>query len=174
MLTKKETHFLHGLLAAWIALGILALVSIILSIIDIWQAQSMNDNIIELLFMGIHLVVIGFFIMVTISAFKKGSYIIRGLTYSAHEGVSIPIRVASILIFSLGTFLFIYGLLILAPSGVYDFSFPITLKWAILNSGLLLMVLMTAFFAFPFLFANNPTLTKKEEIERKERNKQKR
>ncbi len=173
MLTKKETHFLHGLLAAWIALGILAIVSVALSVIDIWQAQSMNDNIIELLFMGIHLIVIGFFIMITISAFKKGSYIIRGLTYSAHEGVSIPIRVASILIFALGAFLFIYGLLILIPSGVYDFAFPITLKWAILNAGLLLMVLMGAFFAFPFLFANNPTLTKKEEIERKGRNKHK-
>ncbi len=172
MVTKREVNFLHGLLAIWIILGVFTLFSTIYCIVDIWQNQSMNDNIFELIYMGIHLIVLVFLIMVTLSAFKRGSFIMRGLVYSAYEGVSIPFLVVVGFIFLVGLFLFIYGLLIVIPTGVYDFKFPITLKWAILNAGLLLVFLMGAFFSFPFLFAKNPTLTKKEEIEKNERKKQ--
>lgn len=172
MVTKREVNFLHSLLAIWIILSVFTLFSAIYCIVDIWQNQSMNDNIFELIYMGIHLIVLVFLIMVTLSAFKRGSFIMRGLVYSAYEGVSIPFMVVVGFIFLVGLFLFIYGLLIVIPTGVYDFKFPITLKWAILNAGLLLVFLMGAFFLFPFLFAKNPTLTKKEEIEKNERKKQ--
>lgn len=169
MLTKKESLFLRVLLGAWIVLALIGLVTVILSIAEIWRTNSINNNIFELIFMGIHFIVLCFFIMVTIDSFKRGSQIIRGLAYSAHSGVSIPIRVASILIFILGMALVIMGILYLTPSGVYDFNFPITLKWAMVNSGLLLMVLMSAFFVFPLLFAKNPTISKKKENELNQR-----
>ncbi len=157
----------------WIILAIFCLISAVVAIADIWQNKTMTNNIIELIFIAIHLIVLGFFIMVTLNSFGRGSEIIRGLSYSAHEGVSIPLRIASAFIFFLGVGLLVYGILILAPLGIKDFNFPIALKWAIVNAGLLLIVLMGAFFLFPFLFAKNPTLTKKEETERIERRKQK-
>ncbi len=172
MLTKKETYFLRSLLATWILLGIFSIVSMVLCIIDIWQNETMNNNIFELIYMALHLVVLGFFIMLTINSFKRGSYFLRNISYSAHEGISIPVRVVSIIGFLFGIFLVTFGILFLTPSGVYDFNFPITTKWVMIDAGLVFIVLMGSFFLFPFVFAKNPTLSKKEEIERNERRKQ--
>ncbi len=163
MVTKKEINFLHGLLAMYILLGLFTIASAVFSIINIFQNDTMTSNIIELICLAFHLVVIGFLIMVVINSFKKGSFFIRGISYSAHEGISIPVRVVSIIGFALGVFLLIIGILFLTPSGVYDFHFPITTKWLLVDGGLLLMVFMGSFFIFPFLFAKNPTLSKKEE-----------
>ena len=55
---------------------------------------------------------------------------------------------------------------------IYDFNFPITLKWAMVNSGLTVAVLGLAFLLFPFLFAKNPTLSKQKENELNERKRQ--
>ncbi len=167
MITKKEQNYMKILLSSWIVLLIITVVSAVLCLTDIWQNETMTNNIFELLFMAIHLIVLGFFIMVTYTSLKSGSHIIRGLAYSSHDGVSIPLRIASIIIFSLGVALLVMGILYLTPSGVYDFKFPITLKWDMINSGLLLMVLMGNLFSFPFIFALNPSLSKKEEKERK-------
>lgn len=167
MITKKEQNYMKFLLSSWIVLMIITFVSAVLCLIEIWQNETMTNNIFELLFMAIHLIVLGFFIMVTYTSLKSGSHIIRGLAYSSHDGVNIPLRIASIIIFLLGVALLVMGILYLTPSGVYDFKFPITLKWDMINSGLLLMVLMGNLFSFPFIFALNPSLSKKEEKERK-------
>ncbi len=164
MITKKETHFLYILLALWIALGVLSITSGVLSIVDIWQNKTMNKNIFDLICLGFLLVVIGFFIMLTINSFKKGSFFIRNISYSAHEGISMPVRVVSIIGFLLGVFLLVVGILFLTPSGVYDFKFPITTKWLLVDGGLMLMIFMGSFFIFPFIFAKNPSLSKKEEV----------
>ncbi len=164
MITKKETYFLRGLLVAWIILGAFSILSGVLSVINIWQNQTMNNNIFDLICLAFLLVVIGFFIMLTINSFKKGSFFLRNISYSAHEGISIPVRVVSIIIFLIGLFIFVVGILFLAPTGIYDFKFPITTKWLMVDSGLLLMILMGSFFIFPFVFAKNPTLSKKDEV----------
>lgn len=163
MITKKEQIYMKILLSSWIILIIITLVSAVLCLTNIWQNETMKNNIFELLFMAIHLIALGFFTMVTYTSLKSGSHILRGLAYSSHDGVNIILRIASCIIFSLGLALFILGILYLTPSGVYDFKFPITLKWDMINSGLLLMVLMGNLFIFPFIFALNPSLSKKEE-----------
>lgn len=165
MVTKKEVRFLKTLFGLWIALGVLTLVSAVLSVASIYQENSINNNIFELIYMAVHLIAIGFAIMVTLNAFKKGSFILRGLTYGGNLGVWKPIRYASAVLGLLGLAMTIYGILILLPLNVYSFSFPITLKWLLVDVGLFLFVLMAAFFLFPFLFACNPTLTKKRELE---------
>ncbi len=172
MVTKEEVRFLHLLFASWIVLMAFAVATTVLSIVNIWQANSMNNNIFELLFMAFHIILLGFLIMVTLNAFKKGSHIIRSLTYGAYEGASLFYRALSILILIIGIALTVFGILFLAPTGIHDFGFPITLKWAMVNAGLTLAVLSLAFLLFPILFAKNPTLTKQKENELNEGKKQ--
>ncbi len=172
MVTKKEVRFLQLLFALWIALMAFAIVTTVISLADIWQTETMNNNIFELIFMAFHLILLGFFIMVTLNSFKKGSYIIRTLTYGAYEGASLFFRALSILILIIGGALLVFGILFLIPSLIYDFNFPLTLKWAMVNAGLTLLVLGSAFLLFPFLFAKNPSLTKAKEKELNERKKQ--
>lgn len=165
MVTKKEVRFLHVLFASWIALMAFALATTILSLVDVWQNNSMNDNLFELLFMACHFIFLGFLIMVTLNAFNKGSYIIRTLVYGAYEGVSLFYRCLSILILITGIALTVFGALFLAPIGIRDFGFTLTLKWAMVNAGLTVIALSIAFLLFPILFAKNPTLTKQKEKE---------
>ena len=172
MVTKKEKCFLGTLLALWIILGVSSIVFAVICIIDIFNNDTMNDNIFELIYMAVHLIVIGFFIMLTINSFKKGSYFLRNISYSSYEGVSIPVRVVSIIGFVLGAALVVLGILYLSPLDIHDFNFPITTKYSMIDAGLLFIVLWGAFFMFPFIFAKNPTLSKKEETERNERRKQ--
>ena len=169
MITKKEARFLRLLFAIWIALMAFAIVTVVICVVDIWQNESMNNNIFELIFMACHLIALGFFIMVTLNSFKKGSYILRNLSYGTYEGASLFMRALSIFILVVGTALLVFGILFLIPNLIYDFGFPITLKWAMINSGLTVMVLGLAFLLFPFLFAKNPTLSKQKENELNER-----
>lgn len=172
MVTKKEVRFLHLLFASWIVLMAFALITTSVSIMEIWQTNSMNDNIFELVFMACHFIFLGFLIMITLNAFKKGSYIIRTLAYGAYEGVSLFYRVLSILILIIGIALTVFGILFLTPAGIRDFGFTVTLKWAMVNAGLTVVVLSIAFLLFPILFAKNPTLTKQKENELNEGKKQ--
>ena len=172
MVTQKEVRFLRLLFALWIILMAFGVVTTAISIADIWRSQTMNNNIFELLYMAFHLIVLGFFIMVTLNAFKKGSFILRGLSYGAYEGASLFVRALSIFIVAVGIALAVFGILFLIPNLLYDFSFPITLKWAMVNAGLTLLILGLAFFLFPFLFAKNPTLSKQKENELNERKRQ--
>ncbi len=173
MVTQKEVRFLHLLFAAWIVLTAFALISTVISIVEVWQTNTMNNNIFELLFMACHIILLVFLIMVTLNAFKKGSYIIRTLTYGAYEGASLFFRFLSIFILVIGSALLVCGILFLLPIGIHDFSFPITLKWAMVNSGATLLVLGLSFLLFPFLFAKNPTLSKEKENELNKRKKEK-
>ncbi len=84
-----------------------------------------------------------------------------------------PVRVVSVLGFILGLALVVLGILYLSPVDIRDFNFPITTKYSMIDAGLLFIVLWGAFFLFPIIFAKNPTLSKKEEVERNERKKQK-
>ncbi len=172
MVTKKEARFLRLLFATWIALMVFAIVTTVICIVDIWQNESMNNNIFELIFMACHLIALGFFIMVTLNSFKRGSYILRNLSYGSFEGPSLYVRALSIFILAVGAALTVFGVLFLIPGLIYDFNFPITLKWAMVNSGLTVAVLGLAFLLFPFLFAKNPTLSKQKENELNERKRQ--
>ncbi len=160
MIEKKEKRYFRILEIVLIFLLAISFSSLIYLFVAIGQDGSISKNLLELFYLAVHIVILCAALFFNKDALKRGSNVIRSLTYSRYGNVSIPARAISIIFFASGLTSFIYGLLILLPTGIYDFQFPIALKWDLLNVGLTVASISIFFFLFPFLFGFEPKKTK--------------
>lgn len=149
-----------ALLLSFSLLLVLACSSLIYLFVAIWQEGSLGNNYLELFYMAIHIIVLVTGIFLNKEAMRRGSNVIRSLMYSRYGRPSLPARVISLIFVVVGAFLLVYSLLIILPIGVYDFGFPLALKWDLLNVGATLAIVAFFFFLFPFKLPNE---AKKEE-----------
>lgn len=165
MVTKKETRYLRLMQFVTIFLLVFGIFSLAFCFYQIYFENSIKNNMFELFYMAVHFIILILFFLLISDAFKKGSHIMRTLMYNRFGQVShiAPFAFGGILL--LGLALFIWTILIMTPTGVYDFKFPIALKWDMLNASLTLIVYPIFFILFPFLFAKNPANTKEKERE---------
>lgn len=140
--------------ATLVCLLLFAFSSLFYLFVVIGQEGSMGKNFLELFYMAIHIVILCVGLFLVKDALKRGSNIVRSLMYSRYGNVSIPARIIFLFFCVLGLASFIYGLLVLLPTGIYDFKFPIALKWDLLNVGLTFFAVSIFFFLFPFFFGN--------------------
>jgi len=124
----------------------------------------LGNNYLELFYMAIHIMILVTGIFLSKEGMRRGSNIMRSLMYSRYGRPSIPARIISSIFIAVGIVSFVYSLLIIMPIGIYDFGFPLALKWDLLNVGLTLSVVGIFFFLFPFEL---PSEIKKEELEAK-------
>lgn len=153
-----------GLLLSFSLLLLFACVSLTYLFVAIWREGSLGNNYLELFYMAIHIVILVTGIFLSKEGMRRGSNIMRSLMYSRYGRPSIPARIISSIFIAVGIVSFVYSLLIIMPIGIYDFGFPLALKWDLLNVGLTLSVVGIFFFLFPFEL---PSEIKKEELEAK-------
>lgn len=173
MITKKETHYLRLMQGVTIVLIVFGVFSLAFCFYQIYFEKSIKNNMFELFYMAVHFIILVLFFLLISDAFKKGSHIMRTLTYNRFGQVSKVAPFVSSSLIALGIALFIWTILMMTPTGVYDFKFPIALKWDMLNASLVLIVYPIFFLLFPFLFAKNPAHTKEKERELNSRRDQK-
>ncbi len=154
MIDKKERSFFTLMIFLFSFLLLFASFTLGYLFVAIGEEKSLTNNIFELIYLCLHIVMMVLGILLSNEAKRRGSNVMRSLMYSKYGRVSVPARVISLLFVALGLFLFIYALLLLLPVGLYDFSFPIALKWDMLNVGITIAVISFFFFLFPFLFPN--------------------
>ncbi len=159
MIDKKERSYFTLLIFVFSSLILFAIVSLGYLFVKIGEEESLMNNVFELIYLGLHIVMMVMGIILSNEAKRRGSNVMRSLTYSRYGRVSMPARIISIAFILLGIALFTYALLLLFPIGLYDFSFPIALKWDMLNVGVSVAIIAFFFFLFPFLFPNKVTKT---------------
>ena len=155
MANKKERSYFLLTLIVFVLLLCFAVFSLIYLFIKIGEEKSFTNNVFELIYMGVHIVMMVMGIIMTKEAMSKGSIIMRSLMYTKYGQVSIRARLISLAFMLMGLGLFVYGLLIILPLGLYDFSFPIALKWDMMNVGATIVITSFLFFLFPFFLPSD-------------------
>ncbi len=155
MVNKKERSYFILVLVTFALLLCFAIFSLFYLFVKIGEEKSFTNNVFELIYMGVHIVMMVMGIILSKEAINKGSNVMRSLMYTKYGQVSIRARVISLIFMAVGCGLFIYGLLIILPLGVYDFSFTTALKWDMVNVGLTIIIIAFYFFLFPFLLPSD-------------------
>lgn len=137
-----------------------ACISLAYLFIAIWNEGSLGNNYLELFYMAVHIVILATGIFLSKDGMRRGSNIMRSLMHNRYGRPSIPARIISSIFVVIGVVSFAYSLLIIMPIGIYDFGFPLALKWDLLNVGATLAIVAFFFFLFPFKLPNE---AKKEE-----------
>jgi len=166
MLLSKERHYLIALLSAIAFLLLLSLVSFIGAIAVIYQTQTMNNNILELIYMGMHIIILVTALLFTKNALPHGSYVMRNLMYSRYGQRSRGALIISAFFTLLGLAVFVYFGLVFLGVDLPSWHFPIALILDLINVGLTLTFFGLFFFLFPWFFPyRSPTATEGEKNE---------
>jgi len=154
---KKEKGYLIAFFCSLIVLALIAVISFIYAAGKIYQEGSMNNNVLELFYLGIHFVILVTAILFCKNALTKGSYIMRTLMYSRYGRRSIFALVLTATFFFINCAVFVYFAAVLFGSGWPSFNFPITLIIDLVNTPLTAMVICFFFFGSTFVFPyHNP------------------
>ena len=157
-MSRKERNYILALFIGEIALVVLAVFSMVYAIVKIGEQGSMNNNFLELLYMGIHIVILVTALIFTKTALDKGSYIMRNLMYSQHGGRSVTAMVIAGILSALGLGTAVYFALVLFGLPLPSWNFPIALLLDLVNSPLTLFYVGIFFLFFPFI---GPKMLKK-------------
>lgn len=149
---KKEKRYLIALFASLIVLAIMGIVSFVYTAAAIYQEGSMNNNILEFFYLGMHLVIVCAALIFSWNSLKTGSYIMRNLMYSKFGRRSTPALIISGTLALIGYAVCVYFALVLFHVPLPNFNFPIALIVDLVNSPLTLGVVATFFFFSSFVF----------------------
>lgn len=146
----KERQYLNITFVAACVLAIEGVFTLIFLFVNCLQGlEDFNNNIFELIYMSLHLIIVATAVALSLKAIKSGSFIMKGLMYD-HTKPSRKALVISMTFAVVGLGAFIYTILALlkiAPMG----TFPLGLKFDILNAGITLFIMGIIFFLYPLL-----------------------
>lgn len=144
----KKVVFYAMIIGVFLMLLILS--SFVYGFIRVFKQGDINNNIFELIFLTAHLFIILFVNYFTFTGLRTNkSQVYEALLFNEKGEESVPARVISICITTLGGGMTTYALL--ALFGIASsFSFPIFLILAILNAGATLLLLGITFIVYPF------------------------
>ena len=152
---ETERKYLLSLFIVFIVLMVAAVGSMVYAFVVIFQQGSILNNILELFYLGIHIIFLTMGIIFTTNALKskKGSSIMRTLTVVPHYNVaSIPARVISIVLSAFGFVVGVYFTLVLCGVPLPYFHFPIALLLDLVNAPFSLFIVGLYFFLYPFVY----------------------
>lgn len=152
MLPSKERHYLIALFSVIVFLLLLSLVSFVHAIRVIFDAKTMNDNILELIYLGMHVIILVTALLFTRNALNQGSYVMRNLMYSRYGQRSRGALIISACFVVIGLATFLYFGLVFVGLDLPSWHFPIALILDLINVGLTLTLIGVFFFCFPLFF----------------------
>ena len=152
MIQEKERKF-------FIVLGVLVAISILISfvtfaiaIINVWNSKSLMNNVFEIIYMAVHLIIAFFTFIMILKAVKAGSFIMKELMYNRnnHKLRSKTAAVIALIFFSVFLILLVYSFLCMINVPIPRLNFPFALFVDIFNVGLLVCIVSIAFYIYPF------------------------
>ncbi len=152
---RIEKNYLVSILVAFIALLAAGVFSFIYALINIYQNGTIMNNILELLYMAVHLIVCVMGIMFTIGTIKsnEGSHFMKSLMISPKtKSASKPARIIAISLATLGLLIGIYFTLVLCGVPLPYFHFPIALLLDLVNSPFTMFIIGLFFIFYPNIY----------------------
>ena len=152
----KEKNYFLTLFIISIALEVLCILSFVFGFIKMSQNGDINNNIFELIYMVVHLLIVFMAIYFCLMAYKNGSSIMRQLMYMRDHDrlISKTALVISLTLSLLGLGTCIYFTLALFMESIPTFNFPIMLLLILINSPLTVFIFGLAFFLYPLIINN--------------------
>ena len=152
-MNRREKTYIKSFFAMIIILLILGIVSFVYSIVEIFNTQTLNNNIFELIYMGLHLIIVVFILMMTKSSLnKEESVVFKPLMMQ--KGDRFSNRKAQVIALILGIgglFCAIYFFLVQIGVSLPKPNFPITLILDLVNSPLTVAILGFYSFFYPYV-----------------------
>ena len=153
---ELERNYLKAMFVTFVIILLGAVVSLIYSLVIIFQTDAITNNILELLYMVIHIIAAFLGLSFVINALKsdKGSYIMKNLMHK--QGTTVPsvvARVVAIVLSTLGLFGGVYFSLVLAGVPLPSFHFPIALVLDLINSPFTVFIIGLYFIFYPFIYS---------------------
>ena len=152
---ELERKYLISLLIVFVFLVVMAIASFVYASIIIYQQNSITNNILELFYMGVHIValVLGIYFVVQALKSPKGSYIMKSLSLDeSFRRANKVVRIIAIVFSSFGFIIGLYFTLVLCKVPLPYFNFPIALILDLINSPFSLFVLGMYFIFYPVIY----------------------
>jgi len=151
MKNREDKYLSYLAISLWV-IAFIYLASVILFLVLAFLGQEdFNNNIFELIYMGVHTVMIATALTFTYKAIKsnKGSYIMKNLMYKEDSNeISKISKGISLGLFIVAFIFFVYTILTTFGIG-YSFSFTTGDKLIIINASLLVMDVSLFFHFYP-------------------------
>lgn len=150
---SREVKYFKSLLCVTIALVILFLISMIYSVIGIFESQNINSCFFELVYSAFHFIVLGFAVILIVHALKqKDSFVIKGLMTEANGRACNTVgQIISLVLASISFLITIYFSLVFFKVPLPYFNFPEILILLLINVSLLVSVYGVYFYIYPFI-----------------------
>ena len=152
---KLERNYLIALFAVIIAILVAALFSLVYGLVIIAQTGTILNNILELVYMGVHIVASFLALSFVIQALrgKKGSYIMKRLMINDEGSAPAKVfRVVAIVLSTLGLAGGTYFLLVICGVQLPYFNFPIALILDLINSPYSVFAVGLFFIFYPIIY----------------------
>lgn len=152
---KIEETYLKVLLAVFIVLLVGAIASLIYALVVIFQTDAILNNILELVYMGVHIIalVLGISFIYNALKSKKGSYIMKTLMIVPNtKEASKRARIIAIILSSFGFLGGVYFTLVLCGTPLPYFNFPIALLLDLVNSPFSVCIVGLFFIFYPNVY----------------------
>ena len=150
-----ERKYLKSLFVVFIVLLVGSIFSLIYALVDIYKNETILNNILELLYMAVHIIILVMGLLFTLSAIRsnKGSHIMKSLMITPNTRLtSKPARAIAIIFSTIGLGTCIYFILVLCGMPLPYFHFPITLLLILVNSPFTLFIVGLYFIFYPYIF----------------------
>ena len=113
--------------------------------------ENFNNNIFELIYMAVHLVILATAIIFSIQSLKQGSSFMNDLMYDERKIVSKKAKIISLVFSFLGLFALIYSTLLFFKVDIPSFHFPLGLIIILINVGLAVFIIALFFYFYPII-----------------------
>lgn len=152
---EPERKYLIALMIVFIVLFAAAIGSLIAAFIIIYHQQSILNNLLELIYLAVHIVatVLGGYMCYSALKSKKGSFMMRGLMiHSSHKKYNKPARIIAIILCAFSFAIGVYFTLVLCGVPLYAFHFPIALVLDLVNSPFSVFIVGLFFIFYPNVY----------------------
>ena len=150
--THQKRAYRNIAIAACVEL-LITIASIIYGMIVVIQNNELPNNIFELIFMGGHIVIVCFIIIISIEAIRKKPFILKTLTIDNEGNRRNSFSYGGLVLAVIGLGIIAVGILII--TNVIKTSFPLFLGLDIANFGVTLVLIGLSLFLFPFAYAKD-------------------
>lgn len=154
-MTKLEKNYLLSLLIVFIVIFVAGIGSMVYAFIVIFQQNSILNNILELIYMAVHLIAAFLGIYFSRAALRsgQGSNIMKTLMIDPRfNGPSKMARIVAIVLSSVGLLAGTYFTLVLCGVPLPSFNFPIALVLDLINSPFTVFIIGLYFVFYPTIY----------------------
>lgn len=151
MKSMKERKYFYSLMVSNAILIVIFLITIISSIVTLFNDKKLNDCFFEVIYAAYHFIVLGFALILEMKALRDDSFVIKGLMTINGKVKNKTASIIALVIALVGTILFILFSLMHFNVLATPFNFPEILVLLIINVSLFLTVYGFYFFFYPMI-----------------------